>query len=115
MAKIGTVPPSETWSRLLGLNALHRAAKGAVAALARTFEELERSRGVNGSLKKNSDWLLPLGPIILHSTCDWRKGKAMYVVDQQEIDAVANVLRSKALFRYGIGNECDRFDAGYAD
>jgi dTDP-4-amino-4,6-dideoxygalactose transaminase len=39
----------------------------------------------------------------------------MYVIDQEEIDAVAAVLRAKALFRYGIGNQCDRFEARYAN
>jgi dTDP-4-amino-4,6-dideoxygalactose transaminase len=39
----------------------------------------------------------------------------MYVIGQEEIEAVTRVLRSKALFRYGIGNECDRFERRYAD
>src|ERR1700757_5088834 len=38
----------------------------------------------------------------------------MYLVGQEEIDAVAKVIRSKALFRYNIGDECDRFEARYA-
>jgi dTDP-4-amino-4,6-dideoxygalactose transaminase len=38
----------------------------------------------------------------------------MYIVGQEEIDAIARVIRSNALFRYGIGNECDRFEARYA-
>ena len=38
----------------------------------------------------------------------------MYLVGQEEIDAVAKVIRSKALFRYSIGDECDRFEARYA-
>ena len=38
----------------------------------------------------------------------------MYVVGQEEIDAIAEVLRSGALFRYGVGGECDRFEARYA-
>jgi len=38
----------------------------------------------------------------------------MYVVGQEEIDALARVIRSNALFRYGIGNECDRFEERYA-
>ncbi len=38
----------------------------------------------------------------------------MYTVGQEEIDAVANVIRSGALFRYGVGSECDRFEARYA-
>ena len=32
----------------------------------------------------------------------------MYIVGQEEIDAIARVIRSGALFRYGIGAECDR-------
>jgi dTDP-4-amino-4,6-dideoxygalactose transaminase len=39
----------------------------------------------------------------------------MYVVGQEEIDAITRVLRSGALFRYGIGGECDRFERRYAD
>jgi len=39
----------------------------------------------------------------------------MYIVGQEEIDAIAAVIRSGALFRYGIGSECDRFEQRYAD
>jgi dTDP-4-amino-4,6-dideoxygalactose transaminase len=38
----------------------------------------------------------------------------MYVVGQDEIDAVTKVIKNNSLFRYGIGNECDRFEARYA-
>jgi dTDP-4-amino-4,6-dideoxygalactose transaminase len=38
----------------------------------------------------------------------------MYIAGQEEIDAIARVIRSQALFRYGIGNECDRFEQRYA-
>jgi dTDP-4-amino-4,6-dideoxygalactose transaminase len=38
----------------------------------------------------------------------------MYTVGQEEIDAVARVIRSGALFRYGVGSECDRFEQRYA-
>jgi dTDP-4-amino-4,6-dideoxygalactose transaminase len=38
----------------------------------------------------------------------------MYIVGQEEIDAVAKVIRAGALFRYGVGSECDRFEARYA-
>jgi dTDP-4-amino-4,6-dideoxygalactose transaminase len=38
----------------------------------------------------------------------------MYVVGQEEIDAIARVINSNALFRYGVGNECDRFEERYA-
>jgi dTDP-4-amino-4,6-dideoxygalactose transaminase len=38
----------------------------------------------------------------------------MYIAGQDEIDAIARVIRSNALFRYGIGHECDRFEARYA-
>ena len=38
----------------------------------------------------------------------------MYLIGQEEIDAVARVINSKALFRYGIGHECERFEARYA-
>jgi dTDP-4-amino-4,6-dideoxygalactose transaminase len=39
----------------------------------------------------------------------------MYIVGQEEIDAIARVIRSGALFRYGIGAECDRFERRYAE
>ena len=38
----------------------------------------------------------------------------MYEVGQEEIDAVSRVIREGALFRYGVGQECDRFEARYA-
>ena len=38
----------------------------------------------------------------------------MYLVGQEEIDALAQVIRSNALFRYGVGGECDRFEERYA-
>jgi dTDP-4-amino-4,6-dideoxygalactose transaminase len=39
----------------------------------------------------------------------------LYQVGQEEIDAVTRVIRSQALFRYGVGNECERFEARYAE
>jgi dTDP-4-amino-4,6-dideoxygalactose transaminase len=41
-------------------------------------------------------------------------GGAMYIIGQEEIDAVARIVNSKELFRYGIGHECERFEARYA-
>lgn len=38
----------------------------------------------------------------------------MYIAGQEEIDALARVIRSGALFRYGIGHECETFEARYA-
>jgi dTDP-4-amino-4,6-dideoxygalactose transaminase len=38
----------------------------------------------------------------------------VYLVGQEEIDALARVIHSNALFRYGVGGECDRFEARYA-
>ena len=38
----------------------------------------------------------------------------MYTVGEEEIEAIAQVIRSKALFRYGLGKECDRFESRYA-
>lgn len=38
----------------------------------------------------------------------------MYIIGQEEIDAIARVVNSKALFRYDIGHECERFEARYA-
>jgi dTDP-4-amino-4,6-dideoxygalactose transaminase len=39
----------------------------------------------------------------------------MYIVGQEEIDAIARVIRDGSLFRYGIGGECDRFEQRYTD
>jgi dTDP-4-amino-4,6-dideoxygalactose transaminase len=39
----------------------------------------------------------------------------MYIVGQEEIDAIAKVIREGSLFRYGVGGECDRFEQRYAD
>jgi len=38
----------------------------------------------------------------------------MYVVGEEEIEAIARVIRSGALFRYGPASECERFEARYA-
>jgi dTDP-4-amino-4,6-dideoxygalactose transaminase len=38
----------------------------------------------------------------------------MYVVGEEEVEAIARVLRSGALFRYGVGGECERFEERYA-
>lgn len=38
----------------------------------------------------------------------------MYVTGEEEIEALARVVRNKALFRYGVGHECDRFEQRYA-
>ena len=38
----------------------------------------------------------------------------MYIIGQEEIDALAKVIRSGALFRYSIGHECERFEQRYA-
>ena len=40
---------------------------------------------------------------------------AMYIVGQEEIDAIAKVIREGSLFRYGVGGECERFEQRYAD
>ncbi|HEX3847448.1 MAG TPA: aminotransferase class I/II-fold pyridoxal phosphate-dependent enzyme [Steroidobacteraceae bacterium] len=39
----------------------------------------------------------------------------MYIIGQEEIDALAQVINSKGLFRYGIGHECERFEQRYAE
>jgi len=39
----------------------------------------------------------------------------MYVVGQEEIDAIANVIRSGALFRYGEESQCAIFERRYAE
>lgn len=39
----------------------------------------------------------------------------MYGVGQEEIEALAHVIRQGALFRYGVGDECDRFERRYAE
>jgi dTDP-4-amino-4,6-dideoxygalactose transaminase len=38
----------------------------------------------------------------------------MYIVGEEEVEAVARVIRSGALFRYSASSECDRFEARYA-
>ena len=38
----------------------------------------------------------------------------MYIAGDEEIEAIAAAIRGKALFRYGIGNACERFEARYA-
>ena len=38
----------------------------------------------------------------------------MYIVGEEEVEAIARVIRSGALFRYGPDSECDRFEARYA-
>jgi len=38
----------------------------------------------------------------------------MYIVGEEEIEAIAKVIRSGALFRYSETSECDRFEARYA-
>ena len=39
----------------------------------------------------------------------------MYVVGDEEIEAIAKVIRSGKLFRYGEFGECDRFEQRYAE
>lgn len=39
----------------------------------------------------------------------------MYIVGDEEIEAVARVIRDGALFRYGVGGECDRFEERYGE
>jgi dTDP-4-amino-4,6-dideoxygalactose transaminase len=38
----------------------------------------------------------------------------VYIVGEEEIEAIARVIRAGALFRYTEGSECDRFEARYA-
>lgn len=38
----------------------------------------------------------------------------MYIVGEEEVAAVARVIRDNALFRYGIGHECEQFESRYA-
>jgi len=38
----------------------------------------------------------------------------LYKVGQAEIDALTRVIESGALFRYGVGHECERFEQRYA-
>jgi dTDP-4-amino-4,6-dideoxygalactose transaminase len=39
----------------------------------------------------------------------------MYIVGEEEIEALARIIRQGALFRYGVGGECERFERRYAD
>jgi dTDP-4-amino-4,6-dideoxygalactose transaminase len=41
--------------------------------------------------------------------------RAMYKAGDAEIEAVARVIRDGALFRYGVGHECETFERRYAD
>jgi dTDP-4-amino-4,6-dideoxygalactose transaminase len=38
----------------------------------------------------------------------------MYRAGEEEIEALARVIREGALFRYGVGHECERFETRYA-
>jgi dTDP-4-amino-4,6-dideoxygalactose transaminase len=38
----------------------------------------------------------------------------MYIIGQEEIDAMARVVTSGELFRYGVGHQCERFEQRYA-
>jgi dTDP-4-amino-4,6-dideoxygalactose transaminase len=38
----------------------------------------------------------------------------MYITGEEEIAAIAAAIRGQALFRYGVGNACERFEARYA-
>lgn len=38
----------------------------------------------------------------------------MYIVGEEEIEVIAASIRKSALFRYGVGSECDRFEERYA-
>ena len=38
----------------------------------------------------------------------------MYIVGEEEIEALAGIIRKGALFRYGVGGECGRFEQCYA-
>src|SRR3954451_24719047 len=54
---------------------------------------------------------------ILPRTCatrSQRRFSPMYLAGQEEVDAIARVIKSHALFRYGVGSECDRFEERYA-
>jgi len=39
----------------------------------------------------------------------------MYKAGDAEIEAVSRVIRDGALFRYGVGHECETFERRYAD
>ncbi len=39
----------------------------------------------------------------------------MYVVGEEEVEALASIVRKGALFRYGVGGECERFERRYAE
>jgi dTDP-4-amino-4,6-dideoxygalactose transaminase len=38
----------------------------------------------------------------------------MYIAGDEEIEAIAAAIRGKALFRYGVGGQCERFEQRYA-
>ena len=39
----------------------------------------------------------------------------MYIVGEEEVEALASIVRKGALFRYGVGGECERFERRYAE
>ena len=39
----------------------------------------------------------------------------MYVIGEEEIEAVARVINSGDMFRYGEGGQCDLFEKRYAE
>ena len=39
----------------------------------------------------------------------------MYVMGEEEVEALTNVIRSGKLFRYGHGDECETFERRYAE
>ncbi len=38
----------------------------------------------------------------------------MYIVGEEEIEAISRTIRDQTLFRYGVGGECDQFEERYA-
>src|SRR5262249_34147652 len=44
-----------------------------------------------------------------------KRSMAMYTVGEEEIDALARIIRSGALFRYRDNGECERFEHRYAE
>ncbi len=39
----------------------------------------------------------------------------MYVMGEEEVEALTNVIRSGKLFRYGHGDQCETFERRYAE
>ena len=69
-----------------------------------------------GRVREGGFWVAPVVDVARRIALQ-RNGRGeagMYRIGKPEIDAVARVVNSGKVFRYGIGGECDRFERRYA-